>query len=69
MVKGIPRKVKQASAQMPYRAEKDEPKVMPTSWKQKQQVMVNAGLRAMRAPMVRGEKSSVPWFKQHQYMG
>lgn len=60
MVKGIPRKVKQASAQMPYRAEKDEPKVMPTSWKQKQRVMVAAGLRAMKAPLVRRSKSLVP---------
>ena len=49
MGKGVPLRVKQANAKMPFRA-KEHGKTKPTTWKQKQKVCANAGLRAMSAP-------------------
>ena len=48
MGKGIPVKARRAGDQMPFKTKPTPRK--PSTWKQKQQVCINAGLRAMSAP-------------------
>ena len=66
MVKRLPIHVRNGNKRMPFQPGAESKK--PSTQKQKQRAWVNAGLRTMKAPMVRCFKTLVGWWPRSVWM-